>query len=127
MIHGGYHMNIVIVQLKKEIPSLIITLQQLYETSGDAEAFSLSTLLASTLILSGVLHILARMNATLQREKADFSKLQILLQLTFEELVSLKHEHAEWCSEIESWLEILEEHSNEIGFHNSGSARSKFN
>ena len=65
------------------------------------------------------------MNATLQRKRADFSKLQILLQLTLEYLVSLKHDDAEWCSETESCLETLEEeHSIEIGLHISGSARS---
>ena len=32
--------------IKKELPALIITLQQFYETTGDAEAFGLSTVLA---------------------------------------------------------------------------------
>ena len=42
MIHGGYPMNIVFVQL----PALIITLQQFYETTESAEVFGLSTILA---------------------------------------------------------------------------------
>ena len=46
MIHGGYPMNIVFVQLKKELPALIITLQQFYETTESAEVFGLSTILA---------------------------------------------------------------------------------
>ena len=64
------------------------------------------------------------MNTTLQRKRADFSKLQILLQLTLEYLVSLKHDDAEWCSETKSCLETLEEHSIKIGLHISGSAWS---
>ena len=45
--------------------------------------------------------------------------------MTLEDLVSLKHDDAELCSETESCLETLEEeHSIEIGLHISGSARS---
>ena len=69
--------------IRKELPALLTTLQQLYETTGDAEAFGLSTLLAcftgvaSVFFLSEVLDILAKMNATMQRKAANFSKLQI--------------------------------------------------
>ncbi|XP_064386984.1 zinc finger MYM-type protein 1-like [Halichondria panicea] len=53
--------------IRKELPALITTLQQLYETTGDAEAFGLSTLLscftgvASICFLSYVLDTLAKM------------------------------------------------------------------
>ncbi len=53
----------------REFPALIITLQQLYEASGDAEAYGLSAVLASftgiasVVFLCEVLDILARMNA----------------------------------------------------------------
>ena len=56
----------------QELPALIVTLQQLYETSGDAEAYSIGALLAtytgvaSIVFLSEVLDILARMNITMQ-------------------------------------------------------------
>lgn len=72
----------------RELPALIITLQQLYETSGDAEAYGLSTLLATytgvanIVFLSEVLDVLAKMNATMQRKHADFSKLPVLLKVT---------------------------------------------
>ena len=58
----------------RELPALIITLQQLYETSGDAEAYGLSNLLAtytgvaSVVFLSEVLDILARANASMHGE-----------------------------------------------------------
>ena len=118
--------------IRKELPALITTLQQLYETTGDAEAFGLSTLLASLcgiasiFLLSEVLDIFARMNATLQRKTADFSKLQVLLELTLNEVKSLKNEKAEWCSSTESTLKKLErEYGIEIRRHVCGSARSK--
>ena len=75
--------------IRKELPALILTLQQLYYSTGDAEAFGLSILLscfngvANVFFLSDVLQILARMNVTLQRKVADFSKLQIMLQFTW--------------------------------------------
>ena len=52
----------------KELPALIITLQQLNENSGDAEAFGISTILPSQVGISGivllseVLDLLAKLN-----------------------------------------------------------------
>lgn len=119
--------------IRKELPALITTLQQLYETTGDAEAFGLSTLLASftgvtsVIFLSEVLDILARMNATMQRKVVDFSKLQVLLQLTLDELRSLKNEKAEWCSSAESIIAKLgSEYGIEIGRRTPGLTRSRF-
>ena len=67
------------------------------------------------------------MNATMQRKAADFSELQVLLQLALDELKSLKSEKADWCSSTESTLTKLQtEYDIDIGRHTSGSARSKF-
>lgn len=67
------------------------------------------------------------MNATLQRKSADFSKLNVLLQFTLDELKSLKVEAAEWCSSTESTVMMLEsEYGIEVGRHAGGSARSRF-
>ena len=119
--------------IRKELPAIIITLQQLHETTGDAEAFGLCTLLssftgvASVMYLSEVLDILAHMNASMQRKTADFSRLQIFLKSTMDELKSLKEEKAEWCSLTNSALKLLEEKfAINIGRHNIGSARSKW-
>ena len=55
----------------RELPALIVTLQQPYETSGDAEAYGIGALLAtytgvaSIVFLSEVLDILARMNVSM--------------------------------------------------------------
>ena len=107
--------------------AIIITLQQLYETSGDAEAFGLSTLLsgvASVMFLSEVLDIVARMNVAMQKKTADFSRLQVFLQSTVNELKNLKDEKADWCSSTEWALVRLQKEFNiEIGRHHS---RSRF-
>ena len=64
----------------RELPSLIVTLQQLYETSGDAEAYGIGALLAtytgvaSIMFLSEVLDILARMNVLMQRKLLNLSR-----------------------------------------------------
>lgn len=82
----------------RELPALIITLQQLYETSGDAEAYGLSTLLATytkvanVVFLSEVLDVLTNLNATMQSRHADFSKLPVLLKVTTDQLEHLKEE-----------------------------------
>ena len=100
--------------IRKELPALILALQQLYDSTGDAEAFGLSILpssfsrVVSVFFLSDVLEILARINVILQRKVADFSKLQIMLQFTCDELKSLKREKADWCSLAESMLAKLE-------------------
>jgi len=76
------------LRLRKELPAIIVTLQQVYETSGDAEAFGLSTLLysftavACVEFLSWVLDILAILNVAVQKKTVDFSRLKVFLQST---------------------------------------------
>ena len=120
--------------ISRELPAIIITLQQLHETTGDAEAFGLCTLLASftciasVMLLSEVLDILARMNATMQRKTADFSKLKIMIELTIESLEALKDEKSDWCSDTGCAVSTLQtEYGVDIGRHNPGSTRSTFN
>ena len=115
----------------RELPVLIITLQQLYETSGDAEAYGLSSLLATytgvaiVVFLSEVLDVLAKMNATMQRKHADFSKLPVLLKVTTDQLEHLKEEKSEWLSSVESEISLLKEkHDITVGTVTHTSARS---
>ena len=105
----------------KELPALVITLQQLYENSGDAEAFGLSKLLssfsgvASLMLLSKVLDTLARMNASMQMKAADFSKLPVLLKATTDQLKHMKEENSEWVSLVNEKICVLEqEHGIEM-------------
>ena len=86
----------------QELPALIVTLQQLYGTSGNAEAYGIGALLAtytvvaSIVFLSEVLDILARMNVSMQRKLLDLSRLPVLLKITTDKLEHLKDERSEW-------------------------------
>ena len=101
--------------IKKELPALIVTLQQLYESSGDAEAFGIALLLASQVgiagiaLLSEVLDLLAKLNTYMQRKTADFTRLSGFVSSIIEELKLLKTDGAKWCSDATSLKEILEE------------------
>ena len=115
----------------RELPALI-TLQQLYQSSGNAEAYGLSTLLAtytavaSVVFLSKVLDILARMNVTMQRKNADFSKLPVLLKVTTDQLEHLKEENSEWLTSVESEISLLKEKYDITLGMTRGSARSRW-
>ena len=117
--------------IKKELPALIVTLQQLYQATGDAEAFGLSTLLSSYAVVSGilflaeVLDILAKINVAMQRKIIDFSKIPSFVKILVDELRSLKSEESEWCSTVQSTIIKLEEYDIVVGAQRHGSGRSK--
>ena len=97
----------------RELPALIVTLQQLYETSGDAEAYGIGALLAtyigraSIMFLSEVLDILARMNVSMQRKLLNLSRLPVLLKITTDQLEHLKDERSEWLGSVESEISLF--------------------
>ena len=78
--------------IRKELASLIINLDNLYEESGDAEAYGLSLVLssfsgiASVFLLSAALDLLAKLNCFMQKKAADFSRLPIILEGIISEL-----------------------------------------
>ncbi len=80
----------------KELPALIITLHSLYEDSGDA--------VASLVLHSTVLDILAKFNCFMQRKATDFGRLPIVIQSILAELKDLKDlkESADWCSWVQT-------------------------
>lgn len=91
--------------ISKELPALTITLQNLYESSGDAEAYGLAIVLrsfsgvATVFLLRSVLHLLAKLNCYMQRKSTDFSKLPIILQSVISEMKELKKSGSTWsCS-----------------------------
>ena len=100
--------------IRKHLPALLVTLHQLYENSGDAEAYGsflvLSSLsgIASIILLSEVLDLIARLNCYMQRQAADFSRLPIILESILKELHHLKEDEAEWCSAVTTLVENLE-------------------
>jgi hypothetical protein len=113
----------------RELPALIITLQRLYQSSGDAEAYGLSTLLATYTAVASVvflLDIVARMNVTMQRKNADFSKLPVLLKVTTDQLEHLKEENSEWLTSVESEISLLKEKYDITLGVTRGSARSRW-
>ena len=87
--------------IHKELPALIMTLQQLYEASGDAQAYEVQVLLPE------ILNTLAIFNCFMQRKTADFSRLKMMLDSVLEQLTSLKLDSAEWCSEVDKTVETL--------------------
>ena len=115
--------------IRKDLPALIITLQQLYESSGDAEAYGISTLLANQVgiagivLLSQVLDLLARLNTFMQTKTADFSKLPDFLQSVLDELESLKLQNAQWCSDTKSLIVSLEQKHSIIVTKRAGYTR----
>ena len=98
MIHGGFLTSDALEQSGKT-PAL---LQELYESSGDAEGFGIALLLtsqigiasiASIALLSEVLDLLAKLNTYMymQRKTAYFTRLSgFVSSIIIEELKSLK-------------------------------------
>ena len=99
--------------IRKELPSLIITLETLYDDTGDAEAYGLAIVLSSfsgiatIFLLSAVLDLLAKLNCFMQRKTTDFSRLPVILEAIITELKDLKGEGAEWCSLVETTISKL--------------------
>ncbi len=104
--------------IRKELASLIITLDNLYESSGDAEAYGLSLVLSSysgiatIFLLSAVLDLLAKLNCFMQKKATDFSRLPIMLDGVMCELKDLKKDGADWCNLVETAIANL---TNEHG------------
>ena len=98
--------------------------KQLYEISGDAEAYGIGALLAtytgvaSIVFLSEVLDILARMNVSVQRKLLDLSRLPVLLKITTDQLEYLKDKISEWLGSVESEISLSKEkHDITLGTH----------
>ena len=110
--------------VRKELPAILITLQDLYETTGDAEAFGVQSILSSfagvttVIILCEILNLIATLNCFMQRKATDFSRLKVILDSILDQLKCLKREDADWCSEVESTVATLES-EHEIAVHTS--------
>ena len=55
-----------------------------------------------------MLDLLARLSCYMQRETADFSRLPVILESILKELEQLKEDEAEWCSEVITLVDKLE-------------------
>ena len=93
---------------------MLQTLSQLYEPSGDAEAYGIYFLLASvngvssSYLLSKVLSAFALLNLFMQKKIADFSKLAFMLKSTLDHLNSIRESDASWCTATERAIPKLE-------------------
>ena len=100
--------------IRKELPAIILTLQELYESKGDAEAFGVQSILSSfegvatVNILGEILNLVATYNCFMQRKATDFSRLKVILDSTLDQLKALKDDDADWCFEVKSTVEGLE-------------------
>ena len=105
----------------QELPALILTLQDHYETSGDAEAFGIQKILsyfgvAAFVLLGEILNLLASLNCFMQKKTADFSWSKIMLDSTLDQIKSLKANDASWCSEVGEVISSLQdEHDIVVG------------
>ena len=104
--------------IRKELASLIITLDKLYKKSGDAEVYGLSLVLSSysgiatIFLLSAMLDLLAKLNCFMQRKATDFSRLPIVLDGVMCELKGLKKDGEEWYNLVKTAIANL---TNEHG------------
>ena len=72
-----------VIAICKEVPPLLQTLSQLYESSGDAEAYGIYSLFASVNgVSSRAFSANALLNLFMQKKIADFSKLPFMLKST---------------------------------------------
>ena len=78
------------------LPALVHTFEELYEESGDAEAYGLSKLLctykfvACLYMLCDVLHTVAKLQASLQAKEIDLASVPVLVDGTLSRLKELK-------------------------------------
>ena len=98
----------------KELPPLLQTLSQLYESSGDAEAYVIYSLLASVngvssnYLLSEVLCTHALLSLLMQKKIADFSKLPFMLKSILDHLISIRESGASLYTAAETAIPNLE-------------------
>ena len=114
------------------LPALITTLQSIYDECGDAEAYELTLVLrsysgvATIVLLSAVLELLAKLNCFMQRKTTDFSRLPIVLDGILAELKHLKDNIAKWCSLVgRKVAELTDVHDISLQEHSVRNSTSK--
>ena len=90
------------------LPPLLQTLSQLYESSGDAEAYGMYSHLASvngvssSHLLSEVLNALGLLNLFMKKTIADFSNLPFMLTSILDHLNSIRESNGSWFTAAET-------------------------
>ena len=82
--------------VRRSLPALVSTFEEIYEETGDAEAHGIATLLTKyktvprIFMLSDVLHTVAKLQANLQSKDIDLASLPGMVDSTTKWLVELK-------------------------------------
>ena len=111
---GVCHLSVVLRQFARNCLHCCKPFQQLYESSGDAEAYGIYSLLASincvptSYHLSEILSANALLNLFMQKKIADFRKLSFMLKSTLDHPNSIRKSDASWCIIAETAISNLE-------------------
>ncbi len=82
--------------MRRSLPALVATFEEIYDQTGDAEAHGISTLLlkyltvATIYMFSDVLHTVAKLQSSLQSEKLDLTSVPTMVTNTINRLKELK-------------------------------------
>lgn len=82
--------------VRKSLPSLVVTFQQIYNENGDAEAYGLARLLCTykfvscLYMLCDVLHTLAKLQGSLQAKNLNLASVPVMVESTTARLRELK-------------------------------------
>ena len=84
--------------VRRSLPALVTTFEEIYSKTGDAEAHGLATLLtkyntvACIYMLSDVLHIVAKLQGSLQGKEVDLASVPGMVESTLNRLKELKED-----------------------------------
>ena len=82
--------------IRRSLPSLVSTFEEIYEETGDAEAHGIASLLtkyntvACIYMLSDVLHTVAKLQGSLQGKEVDLASVPLMVESTTQRLKELK-------------------------------------
>ena len=82
--------------VRRSLPALVATFEEIYEESGDAEAFGISKILctykfvACLYMLCDVLHTVAKLQGSLQSKELDLAIVPVMVDSTIARLDELK-------------------------------------
>ena len=110
--------------IRKELPALILTLQDLSEAFGIQKILSSFGGVAAVILLGEILNLLASFNCFMQKKTADFSRLKIMLNSTLDQIKSLKADDASWCSEVDEVISSLQDEHDIVVGTNIGTSRN---
>ena len=86
--------------VRKSLPALILTFEQIYSENGDAEAYGLAKIMctykfvACLYMLCDVLHLVAQLHGSLQSKEVDLASVPVMLDSTVDRLKELKESPA---------------------------------